>query len=427
MAAMMAMNPTASLPTQSNGWADLKAAYRFLNNDHIDPDRIGVVHRKLTRQACGGHKLILCVQDDSDLSAVKLEGEQNLMHTTLAVTPGGKMLGVLGQRFVLRGEKHSKSETRKQRADRWKESDLWLEAVMDAGQAPPGCRFVHVCDRGGDDLRLFNLCDEQGAGFVVRAKYDRCINNHSDKLWSHMQSLPIAGQTEAQIGTQRNGLGKVTRRGRSATLSIRYATVQLDEPTNHKVKGNHAHTLNVVYLQELNPPQGDEPVDWMLLTSEPVTNLQDALVIVQHYRVRWVIEEWHRAVKEGCQLERSQLIERSALLRLTAIVSVVGVRLIQLRDLADDPATTGEPEHLQALVPPLWILIVAAVAKLDAATLTPKQFWQTIARRGGWIGRNGDGRPGWKTIWQGWRDIQQMVEGAELARSLNSPPPQKCG
>ena len=126
MAAMMAMNPTASLPRQSSGWADLKAAYRLLNNDKINPDDIGVVHQKLTRQACAGHKLILCVQDDSDLSAVKIPGEQNLMHTTLAVTPDGKLLGVLAQRFVMRGETHSKTETRSQRADRWKESDLWL-------------------------------------------------------------------------------------------------------------------------------------------------------------------------------------------------------------------------------------------------------------------------------------------------------------
>lgn len=130
---MAAMNPTASLPRQSNGWADLKGAYRLLNNDSIDPGSIGAVHRKLTRQACCGHKLILCVQDDSDLSAVKLEGEQNLMHSTLAVTPRGKLLGVLDQRFVMRGEKHSKKETRKQRASRWKESDLWLEAVTGVG------------------------------------------------------------------------------------------------------------------------------------------------------------------------------------------------------------------------------------------------------------------------------------------------------
>src|ERR1700719_358428 len=164
----------------------------------------------------------------------------------------------------------------------------------------------------------------------------------------------------------------------------------------------------------------------MLLTSERVTSLQEALVIVEHYRVRWVIEEWHRAVKEGCRLEHSQLTERSALLRLTAVVSVVGVRLIQLRDLADNPANAEQPLHVQNLAPLLWIQIVAALAKIQALELTAKQFWQTMARRGGWLGRRRERRPGWKTIWQGWRDIQQMVEGAELVRSLNLPPPKKC-
>ena len=427
MAGMMAMNPAASLPRQSDSWADLKAAYRLLNNDKINPNDIGVVHRKLTRQACVGHELILCVQDDSDLSAVKIAGEQNLMHSTLAITTDGKLLGVLAQRFVMRGEKHSKSETRKQRADRWKQSDLWLEAVVDVGQPPPGCRFVHVCDRAADNLGLLNLCVEHGMGFIVRATHDRQVNNQSARLWDHMQSVAVGGQTHVQIGTQRDPLGKITRRNRSTTLSIRHATLQLDKPVNPRGKGKDALTVNVVYLQESNPPEGNEPIDWMILTSEPVNNLEQARAIIEHYRKRWIIEEWHRAVKEGCRLEHSQLTGRSALLRLTAVVSVVGVRLIQLRDLAHDLAKADEPQHLRELVPPLWIGIVAALAKLDAATLTPKQFWHTIARRGGWLGRKNDGRPGWKTIWQGWRDVQQMVEGAELSRSIHFFPVQSCG
>lgn len=157
-----------------------------------------------------------------------------------------------------------------------------------------------------------------------------------------------------------------------------------------------------------------------------MTNLQAALAIVRYYRCRWVIEEWHRALKEGCRLERSQLEEPAALHRLAAVLSIVAVRLIQLRDLAGEPSDE-DPLVLKQRVPPLWIVIVAAWAQRPAEQLTPRQFWQTIARRGGWPGRKQDGRPGWKAIWTGWHDVQQLVEGVELAASVKENTLTRCG
>jgi hypothetical protein len=370
------------------------------------------------------HPVVLCVQDDSDLCAAKIDAEQYVMHSTLAVLPMGDLLGLLQQRFFARVEQPAR-ETRKQRAGRWRESDVWQEAVEEIGDSPSNCRLVHVADRGADNLRFMHACMNRNVGFVVRVHHDRRINQATGKLWLHLAEQPIAGVTVATIGTQRNGLVRIVRLGREAKLAVRYATVRLEQPWNSHEEHDGPLMVNVIYLSEIDPPTGIEPVDWMLLTSEPAATFEQTLVIIGYYRCRWAIEEWHRALKEGCRLERSQLHDAQALMRLTAVLSVVAIRLIQLRDLADKQG--DDVQTLRQLLPATWILIVGALAKTDPAALTPKQFWHTIAKRGGWLGRKHDGRPGWKAIWTGWHDVQQLAEGAELIASIKKITLTRCG
>ena len=139
--------------------------------------------------------------------------------------------------------------------------------------------------------------------------------------------------------------------------------------------------------------------------------------------LRWVIEEWHRAEKTGCRLEASQLTTAEAIERLAALVAIMAVRLMQLRNLAqiatravaDDPSSpANQPQALQAAAPRVWLLVVAKLAKCDPLELTPRLFWLTIAKKGGFLGRKHDGQPGWITIWRGWYDVMLMVQGAEL-------------
>lgn len=194
----------------------------------------------------------------------------------------------------------------------------------------------------------------------------------------------------------------------------RFKQVQLEAPWNHHEKHDGPLLVYGVYLVEENPPEGVEPVDWMLLTSEELRSFKEAQRIIEHYQCRWVIEEWHRALKEGCRLELLQTESIETLRRMTAVLSIVAVRLLELRDLADQEAECQNPQALQKSVGEPWILVVAALAKADPEKLTPRQFWQTIAKRGGWLGRKGDGRPGWKAIWSGWHDVEGFVTGAEL-------------
>jgi hypothetical protein len=464
VASAMAAQPDASLPQQTGNWGDLLGAYRLFNNAAVAPEAIGQSHWQMTRDRCRGHRVVLCVQDTSemDYSGYKAKrglgpiGRENgqgfLQHSALAVLPSGQLLGVLHQRWQVRVEA-PENETRQQRRERWNEGQFWPEAVVAVGPAPEGTRFITVTDRGGDSFDTFAACDRMNHGFIVRAQHDRCVRMAADEkgedekqsahLWSWMERRPVLRTIQVKVPargakrTTNKGLGGKSQPARQATVQVRSGYVLLEAP-----KGDPQHKLPrwvwVVYAREINaPPHVSEPIDWMLLSSEPVQSVRQALRIINWYRRRWVIEEYHKVQKSGCGLEHSQLEDVDALRRLAALVGVVAVRMLWLRDLASASLSTvaadaGEsgkkppapgyhqrPAALQALIPMIWITVAARLAKVaDARQLTPQQFWRTIAQRGGWLGRKHDSRPGWKTLWRGWHDVALLVEGAELLSAV---------
>jgi hypothetical protein len=127
---------------------------------------------------------------------------------------------------------------------------------------------------------------------------------------------------------------------------------------------------------------------------------------------------WHRCLKEGCRIEESQLDDAKDIQRLGALLSVLALRLLQVRDLASSAQDT--PGALKSQVPAMYILIVAGLAGIKPEELTPRQFHLTVAKKGGYLNRKHDPRPGWKVLWRGWNDVVQMVRGAELFRDLPS-------
>lgn len=431
----MALSPQSSLPKQCGSWKDLKAAYRLINNPNVTPDDIQSTHRAATYQVCGQHPVILCVQDGSTLSfsgRTKIKGlgklkrgtGQGLMqHGTLAVTPGGELLGILDQYWFRRIDK-KEGETRRQQRQRWRESDVWSDSARRVGSPPEGTRFVHVMDREEDSLEIMLACDDVGVGFLIRAQHNRWVENLQDKLWPFMAKQSKIATLTVSIGKQKDEQHRMTRKARSAEVSVRLSRVEFRTAPTGPIP-NLSRYVYAVYLSEENPPDDCDPVDWILLTSEEVTSPADAEQIIQWYMCRWIIEEWHRVEKEGCRLEATQLDDAEDIKRLAAITAVIAVRMLRLRDLAgftttgqsigsDDSTLANNPKALHQAVPKTWIAIVSHLAKVDPKKLTPKRFWITIAKQGGYLARTRDGNPGWKTIWQGWYDIQRIVQGAEL-------------
>ena len=427
IAADMAAAPNQSLPTQCADWPDLKAAYRFLNHPDVTPERIQGTHRQQTRQLCQKHKLILAIEDCTELDFTSHpateglgpigdgHGRGILQHSTLAATPDGHVLGVLHQIFRNRVPA-KEGETRRERRERPKESDFWHESVEAVGALGPETRLVHVADRGGDDFSMMVACGHHEVGFLVRAQHDRCINDGTNKLWSYMEAQAIAGDRDVPVPARDGQPARVAR------LAVRFSRVRLDPPKGDP-RFQEPLEVWVVSVIEENPPKNIEAIEWMLLTSEAISSREQACERVDWYACRWVIEEWHKAEKTGCRLEASQLKDAEAIRCLASFIAVIAVRMLQLRDLAQmatvSPvkgrnSSADRPEALRAVVPYSWLIVVAHLATCRPEKLTPRQFWLTIAKRGGFIGRKGDGLPGWQTIWRGWYDVMMMVRGVEM-------------
>ena len=170
----------------------------------------------------------------------------------------------------------------------------------------------------------------------------------------------------------------------------------------------------VVWAHELDPPpELKEPIDWMLWTSLPVGTLEAAMEVIGYYEKRWLIEEWHKALKTGCQMEGRQLQTSEGLEALAGLLSVVAVRLLQMKEMG-----RRRPERLAVeLVPARYVELVhrARRGRGRPEEWTIRDFFRGVAGLGGFLGRKSDGEPGWITIWRGWEVLHWMLQGAQLA------------
>ena len=169
----------------------------------------------------------------------------------------------------------------------------------------------------------------------------------------------------------------------------------------------------VVRAREVDPPpELKEPTGWVLLTSLLVTDLTGAMDVIGSYEKRWLIEEWHKALKTGCGVERRQLHTSPGLEALTGVLSVA-VRLVQMRELG-----RREPDRPASELVPAGALELVHRARRGRGRPedgTIRDFLRGVAGLGGFLGRKSDGEPGWITIWRGWDALNWMLRGAHLA------------
>ena len=130
--------------------------------------------------------------------------------------------------------------------------------------------------------------------------------------------------------------------------------------------------------------------------------------IIAIYRRRWLIEDYHKALKTGFQIENNQLKQADRILALLGMVGVIATQLLAMREYCRLSPTTP----VQKSVPKRWIILLER--KLQVKLKTVRDFWRCLARLGGFIGRRSDGEPGWQTIWKGYVKLRDMLEGADL-------------
>jgi hypothetical protein len=407
--------------------------------DEVGFDPLQETHRRLTRDEAAQRSVVLWINDTTTLSfnhhpqttglgATSSGGWGMLLHSTLAVDVSG---GIDQPPFVL-GLGHQQVWTRQSKPNRKKpESVKWQTGIDAIGTPPPGVRWIQVGDSESDCWEAVESCRKQSVGFVLRACQNRsavagdapvsgtAAPDESELLFDLLVREPALANKKLWVRARPD------RVARWANLAVSAMPITLFAP-QHWSEKEHRKGLPkpaplacwAVRVHEINAPSGEEPIEWVLLTDEPVKDGTAALQVVFWYTCRWLIEEYHKCLKTGCQIEARQLETAQRLKALAAILSVVAVRLLQLKHQArvnpDLPASK--------IVPCEYVQTLAAHLKRPWTKMTAREFWRETARLGGFLGRKSDGDPGWLTLWRGWQDLELLTAGFQMAQKGN-----KCG
>lgn len=350
---------------------DLKGYYRFLNSEREDLNVQSLLqtHRQQTIRRMKQESTVLIVQDTTELNfstrthceglgqiGTNQTGAQSRgldLHSCLAVGQSGLPLGVL--RLVGYAPESAKGKDPRRPIEE-KESYRWLEGYEDATAIAamlPDTRVISVADREADMFELFDLRRGQTgrkAELLVRAKFDRCLEESDQKLFDELAVAPPATTVTIPVPRQREHIAKPSAPGRpalaarEAKVQVRFKEVTLSAPRTPQTGNKSPLKLWAIYLVEKHPPEGATAVRWLLLTSIPICSVKQALKCVRWYCRRWRIEEWHRVMKSGCKILEHQNREAHVLLRAIALDAVIAWRIMLLallgREVPELPVDT---------------------------------------------------------------------------------------
>jgi hypothetical protein len=431
VATQISRHPGGTLPDKLGSPATYAAMDRLMNRAETTHAAVLAPHYAKTRAkmaARAGVVLILhdtTVLDYSGLLSVRLarvgngNGRGYLCHNSLAVDPHRReVLGLVAQILHQRVSKGKKEPVAKKRGRLSRESRLWSRAVQDLPVPPPGQRHIDVADRGADLFEFLYHEQRLGRACVVRSTYNRRVRLGHDGqgkcvlLHDHLRTLPAVAQTRTKPIHD-----PTTRQERTAILRVSHAAVEILPP--HVRKGEYEKVpirAWVVRVWEEAPPEGATPVEWILVCLCLIETAADAWQACDWYSCRWMIEEYHKAMKTGCQIEDLQFHTKQALEPMIALLSVVAVLLLNLREAARRPDAQERPAT--DVIEPIYEEVIRAWRhpKKEHAPLSVHEFYLAVARLGGHMNRKRDGFPGWLTLWRGWQKLESMVEAITIDR-----------
>jgi hypothetical protein len=425
----LAARPGGTLPQAFEDWAELKGAYRFFAEPRNSFEKLQSTHRHRVVNECKTPGEYLLIEDTTqldftgrnceDLGYTTREGRGFFLHTTLAVRvagwdlnqrPEGTVLGLFHQQCWNRaGRSRNGRETRAQLHERQRESDRWARALVEelvAGQNPQ-CSWVYIADREADFYEPIQRCLASGVDFLIRAYHRRCLAGSCDSYLEAISKAPVAGTLAVELRA------RPASAARTAVVEVRSLRVSLQGPYRNG-KRMEDFTANVLELRESSPPEGVEPLRWVLLTSLSCQRWPEIQRVIGRYCARWWVEEYHKALKSGVGVEQSQLGKQYRIESLIAVLAIVAVRLVNLKFLAR--ARPDEPVDVKLFGTKAIELLQRRFGPPLQGQWTHRQLVRAMARMGGFIGRRGDGEPGWQTIWRGWQRLIWMTEGAELIK-----------
>jgi len=424
LADQLAKRPGESFPKALDD-SQLEAAYRFFGNDRVSPEDILAPHFRQSARRSVEHERVLVVHDTTQFEfpgnskraglgrLIRPSAQGFFGHFSLALSADGTRipLGLLALETVFRLDKsigHKNWTRAKSRGERTR----WLNCIDDAEMLLGGrTKAIHVMDREADSYALLAALADRARDFVVRSFQDRVLVDHEARLREVARAARPSLRREVPLSPRPRipgpkGERYPARRFRLASLSVAAIAVELPRTSESSNAEPATIGVNVIHVFEKKPPSGQPAVEWFLLTSLPIDTPETIAFAVDCYRARWVIEEFFKALKTGCQYESRQLESADSLLNALAIFAPVAWRLLLLRHLARNGAKA--PATAALTTKQLQVLMAVAKKPLPARP-TVRDAMLAIAALGGHLKNNGD--PGWLVLGRGLHDLLLLELG----------------
>ena len=254
-----------------------------------------------------------------------------------------------------------------------------------------------------------------GHSFVIRASTDRTLITDESgvpagtKLFKAAETGKKLGEYEIKLRSRKNMPARI------ASLSIRARKICLISPKRPGKKMGSLPPIHcwIINVKEKNNKSKDK-LEWKLLCSNEIKNLSDALECIEQYKCRWLIEEYHKAIKTGLGAEKLQLESAHALFAAISIMNIVALRLIDLREKAKEQENNL---HQNEIISELEVRILEI--KTGKKITTYRELLFAVGQLGGFLGRKSDGTPGMITLWRGMNTLRLLVEGHQLLSKMS--------
>jgi len=408
--------PSLSIPAACKGWAETQAAYRFFNNEKVTRDALLASHISATKQRMLNHRVVLCIEDTtfinyddqkhiSDLGPHTSDKEYGyFLHPQVAFTPERLCLGALRAHSWVRDEKFGKRKLHRTKPIEEKESQRWIDGyrhTCELQKELDTTNLVYVADRESDIYELFVAGIDGEANWLIRAVRNR-KTLEANKIWESLADEPTLGSLTIKLSHQKK------RKRRNATLSLYSKKLSLVGPRRHNVGVLPNVEVTAIQAIEMNPPEGEDPVEWLILTNMTVNTFDEAKEKLSWYACRWQIEIYFNTLKSGCGIEKLQLETRKRLEVAVGLYMIVAWRLLYIKTLNQFCPEAScelvfEKEEWQA------IYLITQEKSPPPEPPSLDKIVIMLATLGGYLNRKNDGPPGPKVLWIGLQRVRDFV------------------
>lgn len=409
-----------SLARLFDNWYDTKATYNLLKQPIMTPDSIQNTHRKIAFQNIENWSGdVLAIEDASEFEWNHKESIEGLgpigagrdcdqgfiLHSTLAIgitnTGKSEVLGLPFQQYYVRPPVR---ETRKKRAYTTEliETDLWRN-VIKAKALPSAEKVIRVCDRAADIYEVFTETKDYGCRHIIRLKHDRMVPSEDSQIKSLMTNHESMGQTQIEKRLKDGKKSEILK------LDMNWKMVSIRAPARPGFRIGKLSDLKETVVHVWGESENGEKVEWFLYTDIEVDSIEDAIKVVQYYALRWTIEIYHKILKTGLKAENLQLETAHAIFAAISVMSIVGLRILDLRErLRMNPEAPAKESGLDKQE----LKVLGKYLKRDLKTV--KCVALAIGRLGGHQNRKSDGMPGVLSLWWGMSRFLGIMEGVHL-------------